>query len=341
MEKDRNISYGQLIKTARHLKGLSMDDLCDLIGHCVSKQTISNYERGKSIPGKSFLKLIQSSLDLPIYYFSEPQATLTHIELRSKNNYTTKELSQLKTIIQTEISSYIHMETILGLVCNYSNPIVNIPIHNNGNIEASASMLRNKWNLGDSSIPYLCSQLEYRGIRIIEIQYDNQSFDGMSGIITHLQQPFIAINKNTTPERRRFTVAHELGHIVLNLDAGIENKEKPCNYFAGAMLFPRSAIEYELGAFRKAISLEELISIKDRYGISVAAIVHRAHDIGIINRSYYDHLYDDVINKNRMEIGWGGYKIEDIPRRYYQLKSRAISEGIIDKDTKETEITIL
>lgn len=341
MNNTKSTDTGKLIKTARHLRGLSMDDLCHLIGGCVSKQTISNYERGKSIPNRYFLDLIQSALCLPSHFFSESQPILDDVELRYHGKLPVKELIKLKTIIQTSVSRYLHLETMLGLDNKYGNPLVADTIACNNDVEFAASKLRDQWRLGDNAIPYLCSQLEYRGVRIIEIDFGDLSFDGMSGIIKHLEQPFIAINKNSTIERRRFTVTHELGHILLNLSDTIENKEKPCNYFAGAFLFPRSAIEYELGECRKSITMEELISIKERYGISIAAIVHRAYDLGIIDRRYYDHLYDDWINKNRMETGWGEYKISDIPRRYEQLKARAISEGIVEGEKEEVEITIL
>lgn len=334
METDKHLVIGQLIKTARHLKRLSMDDLCHLLCNCVTKQTISNYERGKYIPSASFLNLIQTKLNLPPYYFCEPQSQLTQIELRTKGIYTAKELSSLQAHIQTKLSKYIHLETILGLTSTYANPLEKITVHNCQDIEDAATLLRDKWKLGNNSIPYLCHQLEYRGIRIIEISNTTVSFDGMSGMITPQNQPFIAINKDVTPERLRFTVAHELGHLVLNIGDEIDNKEKACNYFAGSLLFPVSAIVYELGQYRKAVSLEEMVSIKERYGMSIAAIVHRAHDLDIINRTYYDHLYDDVINKNRMEIGWGNYKIQDVPRRYDQLQSRAISENIVQEDAQ-------
>lgn len=335
------MDVGTLIKTARQLKGLSMDDLCHIIGDCVSKQTISNYERGIYSPSESFLQLLQSALDLPLYFFTTPKTTIDDIELRYQGDFSVKELTMLKTNIQTSISEYVHLETSLGLAYHFKNPLSSLLIRDNDDVELAVSRLRDKWKLGDNAIPYLCSQLEYQGVRIVEIEYSDDSFDGMSGKITHLNQPFIAINKHYTPERRRFTLVHELGHLLLKLSDTIQNKEKPCNYFAGALLLPRQSIEYELGTKRNTLSLEELRSIKERYGISIAAIVHRAYDLGIIDRQYYDHLYDDWINKNKKETGWGEYKIPDGPRRFDQLKARAISEGIIEGEIKEVKITIL
>lgn len=341
MIKHGDKSLGSLLRNARHLRGVSMDDLRRLMNDCVTKQTISNYERGKTMPSRSFLTMVQKALLLPPYYFSEPQAELAEVELRYKGNYTTKQFIQLKTAIQTAISHYLQLETTLGLSTQFDNPISNLVIHDLNDVETASEKLRNEWKLGDTALPYICSQLEYRGIRIVEIQHDDDSFDGMSGILTLLQQPFIAINQHATPERRRFTLVHELGHILLALGDEIENKEKACNYFAGAMLLSRAAIRFELGDIRTSVSIQELKSIKERYGVSIAAIVHRAYDLGIIDRHYYNHLYDDWINKNRMETGWGEYIIPDGPQRYKQMQARAISEGIIERERNDVEITIL
>ena len=74
-----------------------MDDLRRLMNDCVTKQTISNYERGKTMPSRSFLTMVQKALLLPPYYFSEPQAELAEVELRYKGNYTTKQFIQIST----------------------------------------------------------------------------------------------------------------------------------------------------------------------------------------------------------------------------------------------------
>lgn len=318
-----------------------MDDLCRLIENCVSKQTISNYEHGVFIPHESFLLILQYALNLPPYYFSMQETKLNGMELRYTGKSSTKKIHKLKTSIQTSLSEYIHLETVLGLNNNYTNPLSSVIISNNNDIEDAVSLLYDEWKLGANSIPCLCSQLEYNGVRIVEEQYDDDSFDGMCGMINHLHQPFIALNEHFTIERRRFTLAHELGHILLNISDKVENKEKTCNYFAGALLLSRPAIEFELGFKRNSLTLEELVSIKERYGISIAAIVHRAYDLRIIDRNYYDHIYDCWINKNKTEKGWGEYKIPDNPKRFGQLKARAISEGIIEGETEKVKITIL
>lgn len=68
-------------------------------------------------------------------------------------------------------------------------------------------------------------------------------------------------------------------------DAAHKDKEKICNRFAGAMLIPRQSLRAELGKKRHEITLNELIEIKNSYGISVQAIMCRAADLGIVPKA--------------------------------------------------------
>ena len=66
--------------------------------------------------------------------------------------------------------------------------------------------------------------------------------------------------------RLRFTLLHELGHLFMMIPSSVDKKdiEKFCNRFASALLFPAKAFKRQLGGYRKHITLQELISSKER-----------------------------------------------------------------------------
>ena len=73
-----------------------------------------------------------------------------------------------------------------------------------------------------------------------------------------------------------FTALHELGHLLLDIDNEVFSQkeiEKFCHRFAGAMLLPKETLFNELGEKRSSISINELIFIKESYGISIQAII--------------------------------------------------------------------
>ena len=113
--------------------------------------------------------------------------------------------------------------------------------------------------------------------------------------------------EKTTVERLRFTAIHELAHLLFKFPGNMD-EEKLCNKFACFFLFPEMTFKQEIfGSKRKELYIDELIDLRETYGISVAAIVHEAYDLGIIDRDYYVHWFESIIKDNPREEGWGEY----------------------------------
>ena len=136
--------------------------------------------------------------------------------------------------------------------------------------------------------------------------------------------PLIVVDmhpQKTTIERLRFTACHELAHILLHFSDDC-NIEKMCNKFANFFLFPNQTFIEEMGAeHRNQLTLEEMIDLKELYGISIAAQVHAAWDLRMISREHYDWWYDENINKNRLENGWGVYSFPETIGREKRVNS--------------------
>ena len=133
----------------------------------------------------------------------------------------------------------------------------------------------------------------------------------------------------TTVDRLRFTAAHELAHLLLIFPKSLEHKqiEKLCSKFASFFLFPKNTFIDEMGsAKRTQLTLEELIDLKEVYGVSVAAQVHEAWDMRMISREHYDWWYDERIKKNDRETGWGDYKFPETIGRERRIESRIENE---------------
>ncbi len=174
--------------------------------------------------------------------------------------------------------------------------------------------------------------LENMGVKIIEFAVGNDRILGFSAFVNDVI-PLVAVNlsANQTVERKRFTALHELGHLLLNFSEDINEKQRErfCHCFAASVLCPKNVFEKTIGVKRKAFLLDELINIRVRYGMSIAAIVHRAKDLNIITESYYHFLFEHVIRHNIMEKGWGEYPVPEETNRFDCLLKRAVAEGII------------
>ena len=173
----------------------------------------------------------------------------------------------------------------------------------------------------------LIELLEDHGFRIIEVE-SNEKFDGISAWADNI--PIIAVRKQNDAVRKRFTIAHELGHVLLEFGVSEgASSEKPCHDFAGAFLLPETVIRSELGEHRDRIALEELIKIKEIYGISIQAIMYRAKRLAIIGDRTYMRFCINVNQKGWKKNEPGSYQQREVPSRFRQLVCRAVAEEVI------------
>ena len=153
-------------------------------------------------------------------------------------------------------------------------------------IEEMAERVREAWNLGFDPIPDLINVLETNGIRVFMIEADNENkFDGLAAQVKDM--PIVVVARHWLGDRQRFTLAHELGHLMLEGRLADDlDEELACNRFAGTFLFPRAFMLQALGEHRNAIELKELGLLKEEFGLSMAGILYRASELGIISSAY-------------------------------------------------------
>ena len=133
-------------------------------------------------------------------------------------------------------------------------------------------------------------------------------------------------------ESRRFTALHELGYVILQFGAGMQSKAKEqyCHAFAGAMLLPIKALKNELGMERRsAVSVPELVHLKEHYGISIQAAMARIHMPGIVSDAAYRE-FNIFVNMHKLRQDEPGeYGIDERPAPFEKLLHRALAEEVI------------
>lgn len=325
----------QRVKSAREMKGLSLQELAALLDRKISRQALHKYETGEVIPDQLMIRDIASVLDLKPDYFYREQITeidYDKVSYRKLSDLSKKEQHRIIEITRDVLDRYLELENTLGKSVLVTNPLSEMEIKNKDDVELAAQKLRIDWKLGSDPIFNVLELLEGKGFKIIEFS----AVEKVDGISAWIQDkiPVIGLNKNKKNDvaRYRFTTFHELGHLLLNLEGlPIREQEKLCNYFAGAMLLSKQAIEDEIGLKRKRISLQELVAVKKQYGISVQAIVYRLKDLGVISQSSYSNFFR-FMSKNNMkkdESKLGEYLGEEKVLRFDQLLGQALIEELI------------
>ena len=152
-------------------------------------------------------------------------------------------------------------------------------------IEDIAAKVRLDWNLGQGPIPDLIKLLESRGILPFRVLSTCRRVDAFSVWRNGRPLVFLSTEKGLG-SRSRFDAAHELGHLVMHADCvpGDPDQEAEANRFASAFLMPRESFQVE---FPHRLVWPHLFELKERWRVSLAAIVRRAFDLKKISRATY------------------------------------------------------
>ncbi len=324
--------FAYRLKNARKIKGFSMQFLAERLG--VSKQMINKYEHAKSMPDSPKLIKLSNILDVnPDYFFQASSVSLENVKFRKKSKYSKSKIGGIKAKILNKMENYLSIENILSVKSEFLNPVKSIKIKSFEDVEEVAIQLRKSWKIGNDPIHNIISLLESHEIKVVEIdESDQKLFDGLSTFIND-KYPVIVINKSFEIERKRFTLFHELGHLLLNIDNNFTEKEeeKLCNRFSGAMLLPEEIIYKEIGKQRIKISINELINFQKQFGISISAQIYRLADLGIISEYRKQSFYiqrnkNSELKKTTDKERFAGNEFSE---RFDRLVYKALSQEII------------
>ena len=325
------------IRNSRIQKGYSLQEVAESIG--VSKQMINKYEQGLSMPTSekliAFSKLFGQKVD---YFFRKPEVEIGEINFRKKSKFSNKKVNSLKEEIRVQIENYLYIENICNLNTTFLNPLSESLIHSKAAVIEATEKLRETWNVGNDTIHNIIQLLEDKEIKVIEVSEESPLFDGLATVVDE-KYYVIVVNKSMPIERKRFTILHELGHLLLNLNHLDEKEQESfCHVFASEMLLAKQNVIVEFGEKRTNVTLNELKNIQEKYGISISAIVYKLGELKILSQEKVSGFYKSL-NFNpvkKQEVEKSRYEGEENSSRYENLVYRAVSEEFISLSKAST-----
>ena len=330
---------GDRLKRAREGLGLSLRDLEASIQGLVTAQAIGKYERGEMMPGSTVLLALAKALNVsPEYLLSERQIELAGVDFRKAPQAGAKEERAVQAAVLDQVERYLELEELVpGSESVWMAPDgAEFVIRSIEEAEPAADALREKWSLGIDPIPNLAELLEDKGIKVIALRLP-ENVSGSKAFVRRLGRqdvPVIVVNQAHNGERQRFSLAHELAHLVLNF-VGLSDveQEKAADRFAGAFLMAKEMMLRALGAHRKSISLGELAELKKIFKVSIASLAVRCSQIGVLAKASYGRLWGQLRN-----LGWNSlgsnepYQFEaEVPQRMERMCLRAVAEEAISE----------
>lgn len=322
----------QQLTFVREYLGYSQTDLASHI-HGLSQSNLSKFEKGIGPLSPEVKQRIIDFLGFPEEFYSKKISNnVENAHYRRKSGISKKDRSHIE-----------YSNKLIGYIVDEMSDSIEFPemrlrmidLEEGYTPESAAQFTRKYMRLSDEPVKDVCSLLERYGIIVVEQDLDVDAFDGVS-FMTDKGFYVMIINKNFSNDHKRFTIAHELGHIVMHLSfqypiPEYRNRENEANRFASEFLMPETAIKNSL----YGLKMQYLASLKSYWLISMASIIRRAKDLNCISSDKYKYL--------NVELSRKGYKKQepinvsiDIPSLYYEAYSLFKSElNYSDDDLSE------
>lgn len=282
---------------------LSQGELGDLIG--VSRQSISAYERGDKMPEPATFQKMAEALKQSTVYFTSDEAPLFGESTTRFYRKTGPDTLRRNEACAVLSSWFVQVARYVDDFVNY--PAVVLPecspgaadgTYSTEEIDSVARQLRQLWGLGAGPISNVTALLESKGIVIGGYELERENVEAFS--FWNGARPFVFIaSEKESGVRRRYDLAHELGHLVLHRwveQLEIEDRarlkviESEANRFAGAFLLPKTSFSNEIYTTK----LDAFIPLKERWKVSIQAMVYRCHDLEIIDDDQCLNLYKQI-----------------------------------------------
>ncbi len=280
----------EMVRLARDLRGLTQENLAERCG--VGQAFISRIEGGDKEPSEGTLEQIASAVDLPaMFFYSDEPYTGLGISLV----YFRKRAKALQTHLrrlQAEVTLHRKMLRMLlrGINVTQTNRtfrLMDIDEHG-GQAEVIAKLLRASWSVPLGPVGNLVGLIEGAGGFVFNFSFGTKDIDAISQWPDDMP-PLFFINSDAPMDRIRFSLAHELGHMVMH-EAASEEMECEANLFAGEFLMPESEIKSQLGN----LTIERASQLKPYWRVSIASLIVRAHQLRQITKDDYRGLFKQM-----------------------------------------------
>lgn len=332
MEDEINVNPA-MVTLARESRGITQTEAAKNLG--ISQGHLSKIEMGYLLPvPEGLLDRMAEEFHYPQTFFALDApivgADFSEMFHRKRQAIGARKLRQIHAAINVMI---INITPLLKSVeINDAIPIYD-PDENTP--EEIARMVRAYWRLPAGPIESMVGAIENAGGIVIPYSFGTRHIDALSRRPLGGLPRFFFIDKNIPGDRQRFTLAHELGHVIMH-GLAHNDMEKEANQFASEFLMPESEIKTQF----TRVDVHKLASLKPYWKVSMAALLYRASSLGRIsprmnrelnmqlskagyktNEPIYippeePTLLNEIIEIHRNELGYDPHELSDLMKLY-------------------------
>jgi Zn-dependent peptidase ImmA (M78 family) len=292
---------------------------------------ISAYEAGAAQPTDDNLGSLADALRFPVGFFDgndldEPSADSASFRAFTSMTARQRDAALGAGALALSLASFID--------ARFELPRPGIPDLHGFEPDTAAQALRERWGLGEQSIKNMIHLLESQGVRVFSLAEECKEVNAFS--VWQSGIPFVFLNTMKSAESSRFDAAHELGHLALHLHGGPRGREAEheADRFASAFLMPRGSV---LAHAPRYASVETLVKLKKRWGVSAIALARRLHCLDLISDWIYRSICIELskLGGRRMEIDGEERESSQVLKKVFQtLRDDGISKRDVARELR-------
>ena len=319
---------GARLRIARTFQGRTQTDLAAQLG--VTQQFVAQLERERKQPNAMLVGALGDVLGFePEFFYGAPLTEFADAECNFRRRRTTPISVRARALA---------FGTLFGQLLQYLQSQLRLPEQDVPRIRASrpeeieqaAERCRMHWGLGlDPPIKNVVRVMERAGVPVTKCPGIGAKVDAFS----RAGDPSVLVLTEKPASRCRYDVAHECGHLVLHdcEPTGTADAEAEANRFAAALLLPRAGFAREFPQARPG-GWEGLFRLKQRWRVSLAAIIRRAAELSLIGEAEYMRRYKELSAR-----GWLRHEPHEFEHEAPEILPRALdllheSCGLTRKD---------
>lgn len=282
---------GDMLRLARQRLGFTQKLAAERLK--VVQPVLSRFENGIADPDADFLTRAATVYDVPGEFFAVRETVFgppvsVHAMLRGKADLTAREIDAITAELNIRVMQLRRFLDGVEFEASSDLPIMDVEQY--GSPERIAETVRRHWQIPGGPVKNLVRLVERAGVVVGMSRFGGAAVSGVTFRVPG-GPPLILLNDLQPGDRQRFTLAHELGHLVMHRFP-TPAMEQEANEFASAFLLPAADIK-PIFSNRK-VTLELLASLKPEWKVSMQSLLMRASSLGCLSSNQSRYLWQQI-----------------------------------------------